>query len=121
VLSSVVSAVDWPNVFVLVIGIFSWAGIHGALVDKDITISQSRVVVIEFAPAFSFAGLVVYTALPAASVFLFGTVPGYTDGGGLFDTLSRMIGAVSLTIATVGWIALIPDKDEATEGPERSG
>lgn len=84
--------------------------------DKDITISQSRVVVIEFAPAFSFAGLVVYTAIPAASVFLFGTVPAYTDGGGLFDTLSRMIGAVSLTVATVGWIALIPDKEGTEDG-----
>ena len=107
------------NLGVLVLTLFSWAGIHGSLDEKEITISQSRVWWLEFIPAVSFSALVVYYLLPATYNLLLGKMPAYASNGFFWD-LAMFIGAIGLCVSTVGWIGLIPESEDADNESEQS-
>lgn len=107
--------ITWTGVGVLLLTVFTWAGIDAALKDKTIVISQSRVWVLEFIPAISFSALAVYYLLPALIQLLTGTAPAYSNEGDFFWDVATFVGAVVMCVSVVGWIGLIPQSDENDE------
>ena len=105
------------SVGVLILTLVSWAGIHGSLEEKEITISQSRIWLLEFIPAVSFSALVLYYLLPAAYNLVVGQMPSYASDGFFWD-LAMFIGAIGLCVSTVGWIGLIPESEDDSSESE---
>ena len=96
------SGVSWPNVGFIVLTVFSWAAIHGSLMDKKIELHTSRILLSELPPAATFSYTLVYYTLPAFGDLIFGRQ-------GTFVQIMAVLGALMFNVSSVGWISLLGD------------
>jgi hypothetical protein len=86
--------------------ILTWAGIHGNLRDKNIKLSQSRILMLEFPPSVIFSFSVIYYLIPTLNKVITGNVPEYVTIGPFF-AIMQFVGAVIFTVASVSWLSLL--------------
>ena len=103
--------IDWgsfslPNTAFIVVTILAWAGIHGALQDKDVELYTSRVLLSELPPAATFSYTLVYYTLPAIWGLIFGET-------GSFVQIMSVLGALMFNVSAIGWITFLRDADAA--------
>lgn len=103
-------AISWPNVAFIVLTVVAWAGIHAALKQKDVEISQARILMSEFPPAVLFAFSVIYYLLPSGWNLITGQLPAYVPKGP-FWPIMQFVGAMIFTATSVTWVSLLSDKD----------
>ena len=100
-----------PNIIFIILTILTWAGIHGNLMDKDIELSQSRILMLEFPPSVIFSFSTIYYLFPTLAKVVTGTVPGYVTIGPFF-AIMQFVGAVIFTVASVSWLSLLSDEQK---------
>ncbi|MFC5973677.1 hypothetical protein ACFPYI_20295 [Halomarina salina] len=107
------------NLMLLVLMVLSWLAIHATLMEKDLTLSQSRIWFLELVPATIFSWSVLYLLWPVVVEISTGELPVYVNDG-IFFKLVGLIGAVVVTASSVGWIGLIPDDEEEEDDSAES-
>lgn len=99
---------------IVAVGILAWAWLHRKLLDKEIAISESRMMMLEIIPAFVFSGMVVTFLYPATYNLVYGRIPEFAPQGYFWD-MATFLGALTMTVGGVAWIGLIPDKESDSQ------
>lgn len=96
------------NSIFIIVTIGAWGGIHHTLSNKGIDLHPSRILLSELLPAATFSFAIVYYTYPAIVEFVMGSPPGYVSKG-VFWSVMQVIGAIMITVSTVGWISLVSE------------